>query len=138
MARMLAGTPGMLGMAALASGVATFDGVDMAAAHAKSTALGDLLLDLVAERCPGIDIVCPRTARGAQVSLSHEHAYEICQALIERGVVGDFRPPDVVRFGLPALYTRFVDVWDAVDVLAGIVAHQAWRAARFAVRGMVT
>ena len=138
MARMLAGTPGMLGMAALASGVATFDGVDMAAAHAKSTALGDLLLDLVAERCPGIDIACPRTARGAQVSLSHEHAYEICQALIERGVVGDFRPPDVVRFGLPALYTRFVDVWDAVDVLAGIVAHQAWRAARFAVRGMVT
>ena len=137
-AQLLSGTPGMLGMAALASGVATFDGIDMAVAEAKSTALGDLLITLVEARCPGIALACPRIGRGAQVSLSHPNAYEICLALIDRGVVGDFRPPDVIRFGLPALYTRFVDVWDAVDILSGIVANEAWRAARFAVRKTVT
>lgn len=138
MVRMLSGTPGILGLAALASGVATFDGVDMGVAAAKSNALGDLALALVEERCPGVAIACPRDHRGAQVSLAHAHAYEIGQALIARGVVGDFRPPDVLRLGLPALYTRFVDVWDAIDALADVVTHEAWRGARFAVRGRVT
>ena len=137
-ARLLCGTPGMLGMAALASGVATFDGVDMAAAAAKSTALGDLMIALVEARCPEVTIACPREHRGAQVSLSHPDAYALTQALIARGVVGDFRPPDVLRFGLPALYTRFVDVWDAVDHLAGVLASGEWQAPRFAVRHAVT
>ena len=138
MARLLAGTPGILGLAALASGVATFDGVEMAAAAAKSAALGDLLLSLVEERCPEMTIACPRTGRGAQVSLAHPHAYAITQALIVRGVVGDFRPPDVLRLGLPALYVRFVDVWDAVDHLAAVLASGEWAAPRFAVRQAVT
>ncbi len=121
-ARLLSGTPGILGLAALASGVATFDGVDMAAAAAKSHALGDLLIALVEERCPQVGIACPRTGRGAQVSLSHPDAEALTQTLIARGIVGDFRPPDVLRLGLPALYTRFVDVWDAVEVLAAVLA----------------
>jgi kynureninase len=137
-ARMLAGTPGVIGMAALASGVATFDGVDMTAVAAKSAALGDLLIGLVEERCPDIGIACPRTGRGAHVSLAHPHAYELAQALIARGVVGDFRPPDLLRLGLPALYTRFVDVWDAVDHLAAVLASDEWRNPRFAVRQAVT
>ena len=137
-ARLLSGTPGMLGLAALASGVATFDGIDMVAATAKSAALGDLLIALVEERCPEMAIACPRTERGAQVSLSHPHAYAIGQALIARGVVGDFRPPDVLRFGLPALYVRFVDVWDAVDHLAAVLDSREWDAPRFAVRQAVT
>ena len=136
--RLLSGTPGILGLAALASGVATFDGVDMRAAAAKSTALGDLLLALVEERCPEMAIVCPRDGRGAQVSLAHPHAFEVTQALIARGVIGDFRPPDMLRLGLPALYVRFVDVWDAVDILADVLASGAWREPRFAVRQAVT
>ncbi len=121
MARFLAGTPGILGLAALASGVATFDGVDMAAAAAKSRALGDLMIALVAERCPQVGIACPRTDRGAQVSLSHPDAEALTQRLSVLGVVGDFRPPDVLRTGLPALYMRYVDVWDAVEVLASVL-----------------
>ncbi len=136
-ARLLTGTPGILGLQALASGVATFDGIDMGVAAAKSVALGDLLLDLVVDRCPEMAVACPRERRGAQVSLAHPNAYEIGQALIARGVVGDFRPPDVLRLGLPALYTRFVDVWDAVDVLADVLASGTWRAPAFAVRQAV-
>jgi kynureninase len=138
MARMLSGTPGVLGMAALASGVATFDGIDMASAAAKSRALGDLMIDLVEERCPEIGVACPRANRGAQVSFSHPNAYEICQALIARSVIGDFRPPDVVRFGLPALYVRYVDVWDAVEYLTRVLASGEWRDERHAVRRAVT
>ncbi len=136
--RLLAGTSGVLGLQALAGGVATFDGVEMSVAAAKSAALGDLLLDLVAARCPEMTAACPREHRGAQVSLAHPNAYEIGQALIARGVVGDFRPPDVLRLGLPALYTRFVDVWDAVEILADVLATEAWREPRFAVRQAVT
>ena len=136
--RMLCGTPGVIGMAALASGVATFDGIDMATAAAKSTALGDLLIALVEQRCPEIGIASPRSARGAQVSLSHPNAYEVCQALIARSVIGDFRPPDVLRFGFPALYVRFADIWDAVEYLSRVLASGEWRDARFAVRNAVT
>jgi len=125
--RLLAGTPPVIGMAALASGLATFDGIDMARAAAKSRALGDLFLDLAAERCPELIAACPRDDRGAQVSLSHPEAYAIMQALIARGVIGDFRAPDVLRFGFPALYVRFVDVWDAVDSLGDVMASEAWR-----------
>jgi kynureninase len=110
----------------------------MAVAAAKSAALGDFALALVEERCPEIAVACPRSARGAQVSLSHANAYAIGQALIARGVVGDFRPPDVLRLGLPALYVRFVDVWDAVDHLAAVLASGEWQAPRFAVRQAVT
>ena len=137
-ARMLSGTPGMLGMAALGAGVATFDGVDMAAAAAKSRALGDMMIDLVEQRCPEIGIACPRAGRGAQISLSHSNAYELCQALITRGVIGDFRTPDVLRFGFPALYVRYGDVWDAVEYLSRVLASGEWREARFAVRQAVT
>ena len=132
MARLLCGTPGIIGLAALASGVATFDGIDMDVAQAKSRALGDLFLELAAATCPGVGVACPHSARGAQVSLTHPHAEAVMQALIARGVIGDVRPPDVLRFGFPALYTRFVDVWDAVAVLAEVLATEAWRDPRFA------
>ncbi len=138
MARMLSGTPPVIGMAALASGLATFDGIDMSTAAAKSQALGDLFLDLAAERCPEFGIACPRENRGAQVSLSHPGADAIMQALIARGVIGDVRAPDVLRFGFPALYVRFVDVWDAVDALAGVMASGEWRQPEFQQRRAVT
>ncbi|TRW17780.1 kynureninase [Glacieibacterium frigidum] len=137
-ARLLTGTPGVLGLAALASGLATFDGIDMPAAAAKSRALGDLFLDLAAEHCPALEPACPREGRGAQVSLRHPHAEPIMQALIARGVVGDVRPPDVLRFGFPALYTRYVDVWDGVEALAQVLESGEWQDSRFAQRRAVT
>ena len=126
-ARLLAGTPPVIGMSALASGLSTFDGIDVGRAAAKSQALGDLFLDLAAERCPEFTAACPRTNRGAQISLAHPDAYAIMQALIARGVIGDVRAPDVLRFGFPALYVRYVDVWDAVDTLADVMANEEWR-----------
>lgn len=136
--RLLAGTPPILALKALAAGVATFAGVDMARAEAKSRALGDLFLALVAERCPTFAPVCPATGRGAQVSIAHPDGYAIMQALISRGVIGDFRPPDMLRFGFPSLYVRYVDVWDAVDGLSVVMSADEWREARFATRAAVT
>jgi kynureninase len=141
-ARQLCGTPAVLSMAALAEGVATFDGIAMAAVREKSRRLGNLFLDLIGQRCPdaGFEIACPRDAdrRGSQVALRHAHGYEIVQALIARGVIGDFRAPDIFRFGFVPLYTRYVDVWDAADRLAAIMADASWREERFRVRAAVT
>ena len=78
-------------------------------------------------------------ARGSQVSLAHETGgHAIVQALIARGVIGDFRAPDILRFGFAPLYTRFVDVWDAVDRLRVVLDSGEWRDARFAVQAEVT
>ncbi len=141
-AHYLCGTPAVLSMAALAEGVAAFEGLAMSAVRDKSKRLGDLFLRLVEERCAdaGFAIACPRDAgrRGSQVALRHSHGYEIVQALIARGVIGDFRAPDVLRFGLSPLYVRFADVWDAVDGLATVMADGAWRDGRFGVRAAVT
>ncbi|HQT52840.1 MAG TPA: kynureninase, partial [Phenylobacterium sp.] len=133
MLRTLCGTPSVLGLTALEAALSAFDGVEMSALRAKSRAMGDLFLDLVAERCPDLGVACPRDSakRGSQVSLTHPNGYPIVQALIARGVVGDFRAPDVLRFGLAPLYVRYVDVWDAVDHLAQVMAHEEWREPRF-------
>jgi kynureninase len=140
--RTLCGTPAVLAMAALAEGVATFDGIAMRDVRNKSKALGDLLLALVKARCAnsGFEIACPLDAdrRGSQVALRHAGGYAIVQALIAHGVIGDFRAPDVVRFGFAPLYTRYVDIWDAVDRLAAIMSGQIWRDARFQTRAAVT
>ena len=88
----------------------------------------------------GFTLVTPRDplARGSHVSIAHPHAWEICQALIARGVVGDFRAPDVLRLGLTPLYTSFEDVWQAVDRLAAVMDEGAWRDPAFAERAAVT
>ncbi|MBI4477268.1 MAG: hypothetical protein HY654_08855 [Acidobacteria bacterium] len=109
----------------------------------KSIALTDLFIALVESRCTGqgLALVTPRHAgdRGSQVSFSHPTAgYPIMQALIARGVIGDFRAPDILRFGFPPLYTRFVDVWDAVERLEQVLAIGDWRNPRFSVRSIVT
>ena len=133
MLRTLCGTPSVLGLTALDAALSAFDGVEMSAIRAKSRALGDLFLELVADRCPGFGVACPRNAehRGSQVSLTHPSGYPIVQALIARGVVGDFRAPDVLRFGFAPLYVRHVDVWDAVENLVQVMAHEEWRQDRF-------
>jgi len=141
-AQYLCGTPAVLGMAALAEGVATFDGIAMSAVREKSVRLGDLFLRLVDERCgaAGLAVACPREGdrRGSQVALRHRHGYEIAQALIARGVIGDFRAPDVLRFGFSPLYTRYIDVWDAVDNLDAVMRDGSWRHQRYRARAAVT
>jgi len=138
--RFLAGTPPILGLAALECGIETFAGVRIEQAWAKSIALFDLFARLVAERCPDLACISPGDPerRGSHISFSHPHAFELCQALIADGVIGDFRAPDVVRFGLTPLYLGFEDIWVAVERLHDILRTERWREPRFAVRGKVT
>ena len=140
--RTLCGTPPVLALSALDAALDVFAGVAMADIRAKSMALGDLFLDLVETRLPdaGFEIACPTdgAARGSQVSLRHRDGYAVMQALIDVGVVGDFRSPDILRFGLTPLYVGFADIWDAVDRLVAVMTAQTWREPRFNVRAAVT
>ena len=140
--RFLAGTPSVLANAALESGVDLLLEAGIAEIAAKSQRLCDLFIDLVERQCAGhgLQLVSPRQAnrRGSQVSFAHPNGYEIMQALIARSVIGDFRAPDTMRFGFTPLYTRFEDVWHAVDRLKAVLESGTWRDARFAVRTAVT
>jgi kynureninase len=140
--RFQCGTPPILALAALDAALDVFDGIDLADLRRKSVALGDLFLDLVEQECAGmgLEIACPRDGerRGSQVSLRHRRGYAVVQALIDRGVVGDFRVPDVLRFGLTPLYQRHVDVWDAVAILRQVFETRAFEDPRYDRRGAVT
>lgn len=145
--RYLCGTPPVLSMAALECGVDTVLAAEplggLAALRAKSLALSGLFIDLVEARCAGhgLSLVSPRdpALRGSQASFAHDSAgYPMMQALIARGVIGDFRAPDILRFGFTPLYLRFVDVWDAVEALVQVLDHGEWREARFNQRAAVT
>lgn len=141
-ARFLCGTPPILAVAALESGVDLHLRVDMQQVAAKSRALCELFIDLVAARCAsyGVTLVGPPRGapRGSHVSFRHPDGYAIMQALIARGVIGDFRAPDVMRFGLTPLYLRFADIVAAVDVLEEVLRTDAWRAPEYQVRQAVT
>jgi kynureninase len=138
--RFLVGTPPMLSLCALESGVESFEGADMAALWAKSVALFDLFAALVEAHCPELACISPREPerRGSHISFRHPHAFELCQALIADGVIGDFRAPDVVRFGLTPLYLGYEDTWQAVERMRAILDTGRWRDPRYAVRGKVT
>ncbi len=140
--RQLCGTPPVLALAALEEGVDLMLDADMGALRAKSMALTDLFIALVEQECRGfgIAIAGPREAarRGSQVSLRHAQGYAIMQALIANGVIGDFRAPDLMRFGFAPLYLRHTDVWDAVASLRRIMETGAWDAPEFKTRSAVT
>ena len=136
--RLLAGTPPILAMQALAAGVETFAGIDMALAEAKSRALVARFAALAAP-LPGVRVEMPPAGRhGAHLIVRHPEARRVMAALIARGVIGDMRPPDAMRFGFPALTTRFAEVDAAVAALAAVLASGEWRDDRFAPRGMVS
>ena len=105
---------------------------------AKARALGDIVVARTATM--GLAPISPTDAarRGGHVSLRHEHGYAVVQALIARGIIPDFRAPDAMRFGVAPLYVRFVDVWDAMDALADILATRAWDRPEFHARAAVT
>ena len=142
-ARYLCGTPPVHSLAALESGVDTVLAASIEALREKSIALTARFIDLVETRCAGhgLSLVTPRDPqqRGSQVCFARaEGGYAIVQSLIARGVIGDFRAPDILRFGFTPLYTRFVDVWDAVEHLVQVLQSGEWKAARFNQRAAVT
>jgi kynureninase len=142
MGRQLAGSPPILSMLALEVAIDLWLRVDQGEARRKSMALGDLFIKLVDETCRdlGVEVASPREAkmRGSQVSLRHKEAYRVMRALIDRGVIGDFRTPDLLRFGFAALYTRYVDVFDAVRSLRDVLTSRAWNRPEYADRFLVT
>ncbi len=138
--RLLVGTASQLGLIALEAALEAFDGVDLHVLRRKSLALTDLFIRLVDQELTGFGLVTPRDPelRGSQVSLTHPEGYAIMQALIARGVIGDFRAPDILRFGMAALYVRFIDVWNAVAALKDVMATKAWAVPQFQQRKAVT
>lgn len=136
-ARMRVGTPPILSMQALDAALDAFDGVDLGAVKAKADRLFDLFVGEVADL--GLTLATPTdpARRGTQVSLRHPEAYAVVQALIARGVIGDFREPDIMRFGLTPLYLRYQDVWYAAQILREIIAANAWDQPEFKARAKV-
>jgi len=134
-------SPSMIALAALDGALEVWNRTSIEKARAKSLAMTDLFIDLVEHRLAGVfELVTPRehAKRASQVSLRHTHAYGVVQALIERGVIGDFRDPAIARFGFAPLFLRYVDVYDAVDHLVEVMESEAYLAARFALRNPVT
>lgn len=126
----LCGTQPMVSLALVECGLEIFARTSMDAVRQKSLALTDLFIQLLETRCAahGLSLVTPReqSLRGSQVSVGFEHAYAVVQALIGRGVIGDYRAPGIMRFGFTPLYLRYVDVWDAVDAMARILDDAAY------------
>ena len=140
-ARFLTGTPSVIALAALDAGLDTFEGISMADVEAKARALLKLFIDEVEARCGDkVSLFGPRDPgqRGSHVCFAHAQGYAVSQALIARGVIGDFRSPDLMRFGFTPLYTRFEDTWRAADALADILATREWDQPRFLQRKKVT
>jgi len=126
--RMRVGTPPVLQMTALEAALTVWEGVDMAELRAASLALSERFIGEVEARCPALTLASPRDGamRGSQVSFACEHGYAAMQALIDRGVIGDFRQPDLMRFGFTPLYLDEEDVVAAVDVLATVLDGRLW------------
>lgn len=138
--RMRVGTPPILQLAALEASLDIWDQVDMDALRARSIALCDAFIAGVEATCPDLSLASPRAGdqRGSQVSFRHPQGYAIMQALIARGVIGDFRAPDILRFGFTPLYTSDDDVQGAVSALAEIMATGSWDQPQFHFRARVT
>ncbi len=140
--RFLCGTPPVLSLRALKGALSIWDEVDLDMLRKKSMALSDLFIRLVEAKCGQYGVVLGTTRdsekRGSQVSFTHSNGYEVMQALIERGVIGDFRAPATLRFGFTPLYVSYRDVWQAAGVLEDILSSGSWKEARFAVRSAVT
>ena len=123
----LCGTQPIISLSLISAGLAVFKQTSMAKVRTKSLALTDLFIALVEQRCAQhpLTLETPRdhAVRGSQVSIAHPHGYAVIQALTERGVIGDYREPYIMRFGFTPLYTSFTDVWNAVDTLVDILDH---------------
>jgi kynureninase len=141
MLKFLTGTPSILALAALDAGLETFDGIAMRDLAIKSRSLSQLFIDEVEARCGDeVRLASPRdsTQRGSHVVFAHPEAYAVMQALIARGVIGDFRAPDLMRFGFAPLYNSHAEIVRAAEILGGILATREWDQPRFKERAKVT
>jgi kynureninase len=138
----LCGTPPVLAMVAMDEAMSLWHDVDMEAVRAKSIGLCDFFIQEVGEFAEelGLTLVTPRDPglRGSQVSYSCDNGYAIMQALIARGVIGDFRAPDIIRFGMTPLYLSFAEVTQAAAILKDILVTRAWDQPEYQLRGAVT
>ncbi|SFI78469.1 MULTISPECIES: kynureninase [unclassified Pseudomonas] len=141
-ARYLCGTQPITSLAMVECGLEIFAQTDMASLRSKSLALTDLFIALVEARCAAHELVLitPRehARRGSHVSFEHPEGYAVIQALIARGVIGDYREPRIMRFGFTPLYTSFTEVFDAVEILGDILDNRTWDQPQFKVRNSVT
>ena len=138
--RMRVGTPPVLQLTALESALAVWEGVDMADVRAASIRLTDLFIAQVEKRCPSLTLFSPRNGpdRGSQVSFACDNGYPVMQALIARDVIGDFRAPNLIRFGFTPLYIDEADVIGAVDILADVLDNRLWDDPEYIAKGRVT
>lgn len=138
--QLLCGTSPVLGLTALEVGVDLIGEIGIERLHAKSRALSEFFLECVNERGLSLDLVSPAQSgeRGSQLSFRHEQAYPICQALIARGVIGDFRAPDILRLGFAPAYLRFADIAEAARHVVEVIESEEWRREEFSRRAAVT
>jgi kynureninase len=131
--RFLCGTPPIISLRGVDVALDAIEGIEVAALRRKSLALTGLFMARVSELLPDLDVVTPHqpSQRGSQVGISFENGYAVVQAMIERGVIGDFRAPDLMRFGFAPLYVQFKDVWDAAEILAECIKAEVWRDPRY-------
>ena len=137
---MRVGTPPVIQMAVLEAALAVWDGVDLGDLRRASVALSERFIAGVEAACPDLVLASPRdpAGRGSQVSFRHPEGYAIMQALIAEGVIGDFRAPDILRFGFAPLYNDAGDVDRAVAVLSQVLAARGWDRPEFRARAAVT
>jgi kynureninase len=138
--RMRIGTPSIASFALLSAALDAWEGVDMNALRRKSIELSELFISQVEARCPGVTFAGPRDPqeRGSHVSFRFEHGYPCMQALIAAQVIGDFRAPDIMRFGITPLFVDEDDISRAVDVLEDILKNETWKKDQFQTRAAVT
>lgn len=139
--KFLTGTPSILSLAALEAGLDTFDGTRISDIERKAERLTDFFMEAVEALCGDeVTLASPRESRmrGSHVVFAHPEAYAIMQALIARGIVGDFRPPELMRFGFAPLYNGFEEAWKAAVALSEILASREWERPAFRVRNRVT
>lgn len=138
--RMRIGTPPVLGMAALETALDIWENVSMEDLCTRSIALSELFISEVETRCPSLTLTSPRNPlnRGAHIAFRHTEAYAIMQALIANNVIGDFRMPDIMRFGFTPLYLGEEDVMRAVDMLERVLNERLWDREEFRVKAAVT
>ena len=138
--RMRVGTPPIIQLAALEASLDIWDLVDINDVRAKSIELSDLFIELVEAGCPDLELASPRDSsqRGSQVSFHFEHGYAVMKALIERGLIGDFRASDIMRFGFTPLYIDAEDVQKAASIIEDVMANRLWDNAEYFVQSSVT
>jgi kynureninase len=140
--RFLSGTPPVISMSVLDAALDVFEGITLAQIRNKSLALSSFFIRLIeqSESLGELSLISPRepALRGSHLAYQHSAAYAVCQALIARGVVADFRAPDILRLGFSPLYLRFVDIWHSVRVMETVFSSGIWREAAYSEKSRVT